>query len=825
VHISFRSTLIIVFSALLAVALYILPANAGSLKKSGGHKTKTSTTAHRTQGNGNTSQSTKKHPLSSGKTAAHNSGFSAINLDTSGKGLKPGPNLAPGSNPSVLPTDVLIADRTNSRLLIVNPAGKIVWEFPQPGDLAKGQSFLLPDDAFFTPNGKYIVATEEDDQVISLISIAGHKIIWRYGTPGVPGSTANHVSNPDDAMMLSNGDIITADIKNCSILILRPPLHVPIERIGENNQYCYHQPPLRFGSPNGAFPLTDGNYLISEINGDWADEMSLSGKILWSANPPGVLYPSDTNEIAPNQYLTVDYSIPGQIVEFNSTGKLLWRYRPLSGPGALNEPSLCRPIETNGDILCNDDGDDRVIVVDPKTNKIVWQYGHDHVHGTAPGYLHRPDGVDLAPPYSLTMVHASTMGLPTGQCSASAPQGTCTFYSASGAPSSVPTSVTKLGLGRQKSPYADPLLNGQGSGSAQVNTSKSHLTSFDKHAKSGKKANPKTTKHRSSVAGTASKTATSVHIAKMLPLWHLKTPVSREVALGINKNNVLIVGGMNSDGSSTSSVYLLNTALDRMESVGSLTYPTHDASGAILNGKGYVFGGGNSTSISAIQELAAGDKSLSAALPSGGKKKSTKAYSLVSKVTGNLAAPRSDSSSVTIGSHSYIVGGYSGTGPDGNVLSVANGNKVVVIGHLAVPVRYPGVAALGDTIYVFGGEEVLGANAGEPTSIVQTINIKSGSSSVITHLPVALAGTEAVSSGGHIIVCGGDESVNSSGMGSNTNAAIWLFNTKNSRFTNIGKLKTPVSHAAIEASNSQIRLFGGESDGVVVSDVQGFALS
>jgi len=45
-------------------------------------------------------------------------------------------------------------------------------------------------------------------------------------------------------------------------------------------------------------------------------------------------------------------------------------------------------------------------------NRIVWQYGHTGVPGSAPGYLSNPDGVDLAPPYSLLMTHAATMGNP-----------------------------------------------------------------------------------------------------------------------------------------------------------------------------------------------------------------------------------------------------------------------------------------------------------------------------------------------------------------------------------------------------------------------------
>ena len=71
-----------------------------------------------------------------------------------------------------------------------------------------------------------------------------------------------------------------------------------------------------------------------------------------------------------------------------------------AGAQALNQPSLALPLP-NGDILANDDKNDRVIVVDPRTNRIVWQYGHTGVPGSGEGFLSNPDGVDLAPPFSL----------------------------------------------------------------------------------------------------------------------------------------------------------------------------------------------------------------------------------------------------------------------------------------------------------------------------------------------------------------------------------------------------------------------------------------
>jgi DNA-binding beta-propeller fold protein YncE len=314
----------------------------------------------------------------------------------------PGPaRLAPGSDPSVLPADVLIADHQNNRLLIVDPRGRVRWEFPRPGDLAPGQTFQAPDDAFFSPDGKYIIATQEDDFVISVISLPSSRIVYRYGVPGVPGAGPNHLFNPDDAMLTPGGVIVAADIKNCRLVLIRPPAHVPARVIG--HQGCLHDPPRGFGSPNGAFPLTNGHYLVTEINGDWADEMSLAGAVSWSVNPPGVLYPSDTNEVYPGRYLTADYSDPGQIVEFGPGGRLLWRM------GGFNKPSLAVPLP-NGDILLNDDFNHRVCVVDPSAHRVVWQYGHTGVAGRGPGYLNDPDGVDLVPPDSLLITHASTMG-------------------------------------------------------------------------------------------------------------------------------------------------------------------------------------------------------------------------------------------------------------------------------------------------------------------------------------------------------------------------------------------------------------------------------
>src|SRR5262249_32395721 len=150
-----------------------------------------------------------------------------------------------------------------------------------------------------------------------------------------------------------------------------------------------------FGPVNGDTPLRDGGLLVSEIVGHWVDEIGPGGGLRWSVQAP-VRYPSDPQLLPHARILVADYSRPGQIVIMNRFGRLLWRYGPESGPGALTHPSLALPLP-NGNIAVNDDYRDRVVVIDPRTNRIVWQYGHTDLPSRLHGFLNTPDGLDFVP--------------------------------------------------------------------------------------------------------------------------------------------------------------------------------------------------------------------------------------------------------------------------------------------------------------------------------------------------------------------------------------------------------------------------------------------
>jgi hypothetical protein len=298
----------------------------------------------------------------------------------------------PAVGPGPVPGYVLIADRNNDRLIVVSPAKKVVWSFPRPGDVRPGQSFHDPDDAFFTPGYRAISINEEFNQTASLVDVRSHRIVWSYGHPGVAGSSFGYLSNPDDAYLLRNGDLMVADIRNCRVLFVNHAKRV-VREIGHAGS-CSHDPPAGLSSPNGATPLADGGVLVTEIGG-WVDRISKSGHLLYTVRTP-TTYPSDAQLLPNGNILVAGFNTPGRVDELTPTGRVVWTYAPSSGPGALDRPSLAVRWP-NGMIAVTDDWHHRIVVIDPKTKQIVWSYGHNGSPGTARGYLDKPDGLDLLP--------------------------------------------------------------------------------------------------------------------------------------------------------------------------------------------------------------------------------------------------------------------------------------------------------------------------------------------------------------------------------------------------------------------------------------------
>jgi hypothetical protein len=287
----------------------------------------------------------------------------------------------PPVGPGPVPGYVLIADRNNDRVLIVSPQKRVVWRY----DGLRG-----PDDAFFTPGWRSVITNEEFNDTLTEVSLRAKRPIWRYGHDGVAGSSPGYLDTPDDAYRLPDGRTTVADIRNCRIVILSRAKTV--QRVIGGG--CAHDPPRGFASPNGATPLADGGLLVTEIGG-WIDRLDRRGALVWSVRSP-IAYPSDAQLLPNGRILVAGFTVPGRIVELTPSGRVTWSFGDASGPNFLAKPSLAVRWP-NGLIAANDDYNHRVIVVDPQTKRIVWQYGHTGVASAAAGYLSKPDGLELLP--------------------------------------------------------------------------------------------------------------------------------------------------------------------------------------------------------------------------------------------------------------------------------------------------------------------------------------------------------------------------------------------------------------------------------------------
>ena len=297
---------------------------------------------------------------------------------------------------------LLIADRGNDRLLVMDAHKHIVWRYPSPNLPAPPSPLYFPDDAFWVHHGHAILVNEEENDTAIEIAYPSGRTLWTYGHPRTPGSSAGYLHQPDDLYPYPGGGVVVADAMNCRILFINDH-GLPARQIGTTG-VCSHDLPRSVGYPNGDTPLPNGHLLLSEIYGNWVDEVTSTGHVVWAHHIPGVTTPSDPQRLADGSYLVASYGSPGGVVRFSRSGKVLWSYHAVNANGVLDHPSLAAPLP-NGLIAVNDDYNHRVVLIDPKTDRVVWQYGVTGRSGSGAGFLSYPDGLDLLLPGNVIPLH------------------------------------------------------------------------------------------------------------------------------------------------------------------------------------------------------------------------------------------------------------------------------------------------------------------------------------------------------------------------------------------------------------------------------------
>ena len=312
---------------------------------------------------------------------------------------KPDPNRVV-TLPGPLQGALLIADRGNDRILLVDPHRRTPLALPDRcATVRRGVALVFDDDTFVEPGGKALVTNEEDNGDILSINIKTHRVTKLFGVPGPQAGTGghagppNHLNWPDDAYVLPDGTMTVADAYRCRILFIR---HRRIVRQIGQTDVCAHNPPRTLGWVNGDTPMPERRRARL---GDQrlVDRRVLADRASCSGLPGAGLVPVRPQPLSRGRILLADYASPGAVLIVNRHGqRRSGATAPASGWGALNHPSLAIMLP-NGDIAVNDDYNDRVVIIDPKKSQIVWQYGHLAQPGRGGDFLHTPDGMDYIP--------------------------------------------------------------------------------------------------------------------------------------------------------------------------------------------------------------------------------------------------------------------------------------------------------------------------------------------------------------------------------------------------------------------------------------------
>jgi hypothetical protein len=226
-----------------------------------------------------------------------------------------------------------------------------------------------------------------DNRVI-VVNHAGD-IIWQYGQAGVTGSGPNELNVPVFAIQLPNHNILITDQGNNRI--------IEVDKTTKDIVWSYGPTsgPGALNNPNSAELLKNGDVLIADENNNRAIEVDHSGKIVWQygSGDPSVTTPVQTVAFAsrlPNGDTLITDSGHSRIVEVNRKKHVVFEYFTNTATNSASSPLPTNAVRTTGGrTIIADQFNHRVVVINHQ-KRTVFQYGQTNVFGNTAGLLDGP---------------------------------------------------------------------------------------------------------------------------------------------------------------------------------------------------------------------------------------------------------------------------------------------------------------------------------------------------------------------------------------------------------------------------------------------------
>jgi outer membrane protein assembly factor BamB len=99
----------------------------------------------------------------------------------------------------------------DNRVLLVDPFGRIVWQYGQFGQTGSGPNLLnTPVQCTWLPDAHVLITDQANNRIIEVNLLK--QIVWQY--PGSNTNEADQLNGPNSAELLENGHILIADQGN-----------------------------------------------------------------------------------------------------------------------------------------------------------------------------------------------------------------------------------------------------------------------------------------------------------------------------------------------------------------------------------------------------------------------------------------------------------------------------------------------------------------------------------------------------------------------------------------------------------------------------------
>ena len=306
--------------------------------------------------------------------------------------------------------NILITDQFNNRVIEIDPAGNIVWQFGNGPHDASANAIAGTNDAErvgaltlisgtgVPPGTTTSCKTGCVDNRVILVD-QNDNIVWQYGQFGVTGFGFNQLNTPVQNTALPNGNVLITDQGNERIIEVQRSDNSIVWQYGQNGMIGIG--PNQLNNPNSAELLANGHILISDENNNRAIEVTHTtpSKIVATFTARGTVSGVAFASRLSNGNTLITDSNNARIVEVDPHDKVVWQYFTNMRPGSNPTPLPTRAVRlANGNTLISDQFNDQVIEVNPM-KVIVASYGTINNPGFSPTTT-----VQMNAPYSAYVI-------------------------------------------------------------------------------------------------------------------------------------------------------------------------------------------------------------------------------------------------------------------------------------------------------------------------------------------------------------------------------------------------------------------------------------